>query len=237
MYHTAALNYCTLYPLSWAGGNYTMLASYTPIPGLNSIASYAKEYRIVTAGLIIRNVSPALSASGYIIINRLPTMPAVSSVNAQGNVYGVQSSTFPITAGMEIPVVFRPQGMEARSFDPLQTTNTAFPNEGWDTISIEMVGGPTSGAVLDIEFIYNVEFNLTVANQGLQQFLPTTAPSSPAMQQISNVVSTSFADTIYNGVKKFSDGVVKAVTAKLKTSPDPKMQLIGLGVDYIREVD
>lgn len=192
------------------GSGYLMATTYALAPGYNAIAAYAADYRIVSAGIIIRNICPALTTGGYMILTRMATVPAVSTTIADGNVYGVETATHALCAGMEIPVTFRPLGSSARAFTPI-AGGAVYPASGFDCVSIELVGCPASTAMIDIEFVYNVEFTLTAANVALQQFLPTAAPESPVMVKIANQASTTLSSLAHTGVEAFGKADRKSV--------------------------
>jgi hypothetical protein len=192
------------------GVGYLMASSYALAPGNTVVAPYAQNYRIVSAGVIIRNVCPALNTGGYMILTRLATVPAVSTTIADGNVYGVETATHALCAGMEVPVTFRPLGSSSRAFSPI-AGGAVYPASGFDCVSVELVGCPNTTTMIDIEFVFNVEFTLTEANIGLQQFLPVVAPENPMMVKIANQASTTLSSLAHTGVEAFGRAAVSAI--------------------------
>jgi hypothetical protein len=224
---------------TWGGTSYSLNATYATTPGYQAISSYAGQYRVVTAGIIIRNVCAALTTSGYLIVTRLAQMPPISSSINAGNVYGVECSTHPICAGMEVPVTFRPLGSAARAFVNA-SVNTGLPDSNFDVISIEVVGGPTTGTppVIDVEFVYNIEFTLSEPNIGLQQFVATVAPESPLSVKVANQVSATLSSLAHTSVEAVAKYTVNAVGRKLKNYLfGPTVGTAMMLADSIREVD
>lgn len=212
-----ALNYTYLGGNSITAGVWTFNGNYSATPGAAAITTYAYQLRIVTAGIIIRNVLPALTSQGFLIINRISQAPATGSTINSGSVYGVQTACHALVTGLEIPVLFRPLGSASRAFAFPNTLSTTQPNFGFDVITVEVIGGPVTSGInmLDIEFVYNVEFTLTPANEGLQQFVPVAAPSNPVMVNVANKASEALGDLTYSGVQAFGNAAARIVKEKL----------------------
>lgn len=209
---TASFEVGVLYTASYAGGNYTMNSSYSAFPGASSFTGQAITYRIVTAGIIIRNMAPALTTSGYVIITRNTNAYSGSGVVPTGNVYGTESTTHAICAGMEVPVIFRPLGSSARAFVPV---NSGAPDLKWDVITVEIVGAPASTTVLDLEFVLNIEYTQSNNNLFLQQLVPVAAPSNPFVREISEKVSVSLGDLAATSVKGFGTMALRSIASRL----------------------
>jgi hypothetical protein len=188
-YFLGSLPYSYIQAASYSAGNYTLNTTYTQTTQAQTWAAYLGTYRLTTAGIIIRNVLPALTAQGYIIVSKETTPPPVSSVIAAGDVYGNEVETRPLFAGQEVSVMFKPVGSIARTFSGGNSSTTT--NTGWDNIKIEVSGGPASTTVLDVEILYNVEFQLNLSNEGLHQFIANqnAAPAQHAIEASNNVIS------------------------------------------------
>jgi len=194
-----------------------MNAFYSTVPGNSIVNNYAYTIRFVTAGIIVRSILPALTAQGYLIINRISQMPAAGGVMNSGSVFGVQTATHALVSGLEVPILFRPLGSASRAFVPFGQSNAVTPNFGFDVITLEVIGGPVTAGInmLDIEFVYNVEFTLTPANEGIQQFLPVSAPSNPIMVNVANKASEALGDLTYTSVQSFGKAAVRVVADRL----------------------
>jgi hypothetical protein len=186
--------------------SYNMNTTINDTQANSGFNTWAQTYRIVSAGVIVRNLLPALTAQGYVIISRMNQNPAVAGTGfVAGGTYGSDVSTHPITAGMEIPVISQSTGMASRMFQPLNA-NTAF-NTGWDFIRIELVGPATGAATVDLEFVYNVEFTLPSAMANLHGFVVPTIPNAPhaitASGKLSSLVTSTAATSVESLSKMF----------------------------------
>lgn len=210
-YVTPQINYQFLTASSYLTGTYTMLSAYSQT-GTSSLSSYASTARVVTSGIIIRNVLPALTAAGIMIVTRMGSMPAVSAAITAGDMVGNQITTYSIVAGMEIPIIFHPQGIDARDFKAANTSSTIV--DGWDTIKVEIIGAPASTLTLSVEFITNVELTLAPSFNEISQFVSTTSVVSVPLQTVANKISKSVSEIAYDSLKQFGSSVAtKAATA------------------------
>jgi hypothetical protein len=195
---------------SFSAGSFTLQASYSESSQTAAWATYLGSYRITTAGIIVRNVLPALTASGYMIISKLTSPPTGGATIPSGDVYGNEVETHPLYAGQEVCVMFKPVGSIARTFDGPNTSSTT--NAGWDNIKIEIVGGPNTTATLDVEYLYNVEFQLNYTNEGLHQFIanPNAPAASHAIEASNNVIS-KMGSIVKGGVEDVGSKVLTKV--------------------------
>jgi len=191
---------------SYATGSYTLGAAYLDATGGTgtNFTTYANEYRITTAGVIIRSTLPALTAQGYIILSRMTQMIAPSTVVPAGLTTGTDVVTHPLRAGLEVPFTFRTVGSDAHMFYAQNTTTTTIAN--WDALKIEIVGAPASTtAVVDIEVVYNIEFTLPATQQGLSQFIRPDVPFNPQLTAASTRLANAAAGPVYDSVEKLSE--------------------------------
>lgn len=202
-FYTPAISYCSLDTVA-AGANFTTGTTYGATPGGGVVNTYAQSYRVVSAGIVIRNVAPALTTQGYVIVNRLAEFPNGALAITAGNVYGSDTRTYPMKAGLEIPIIFRPLGSSSRAFKAINSTNTVKPDADYDIISVELVGGPASGVALDIEWFICCEFTLTQVYNNLNQFIPTSAPSHPLFRTVADKVSEEMSAVAVEGMEAFS---------------------------------
>lgn len=193
---------CTLLAGTWTGTQYTTDATYTSIPGYN-FSTYFTTYRVVTAGIVIRNLSSVMNTQGYLIISRLTAPPTFSTNVAPGVVINPQVLTYPIVPGMEIPVLHRPIGADSRNFVVFSSASTQIVDPHWDIIKIEVVGAAASAVCIDIEIYYNYEMQLT-ANSPLAPLLNKVGTADPALMQASSAVSSELAKTAVDSLKSLS---------------------------------
>jgi hypothetical protein len=194
---------------AYSGGVYTMSSAYVDTTSGSSFATYASAYRVVTWGIIIRNLPPALTACGYVIITRLSGMPALNTSFNEGLVTGGLVETHPLYAGAEIHVIGKPSGTGARAMQLENIATTQ--NLGWDIIKVEIVGGPVSTNCVDIEVVYNVEFVLAEGSTAIHQFVQPHAPSAPKAIEAANLVTTRVNTIVAGGVEKVGSKIMDSV--------------------------
>lgn len=207
-YCSAQLPYAYLPYGTYASPNFTMNTAYDNVTAGTNFTTYADTYRVVTWGVIIRNLQPALSASGYVTISRITTMPAEGTVIPAGQVNGAQVETHPIFAGQEVHIIGKTQGTSSRVFTPQNTTTTT--TTGWEIIKIETSGVPLNSPILDIEFVYNVEFTLPESQTALHQFVQPVVPAAPKAIEAANVVHSRINSVVAGGVDKVGTLVMKS---------------------------
>jgi hypothetical protein len=196
------LAYDTLPASSYIAPTY-FCATYTG-PGNAAVNPYVREYRFVTSGIIIRNILPALTATGTIIVTRMNAFPIAGQPIAEGNLVGPSVTCYPIVAGMEIPLIFRPMGMAARDFALNNGTDQTGPfNLTWEVIKVEVVGAPASTPTITIEKIHNIEMSIVFTQAGLAQFTNNNQIISQPLQTIANKITNSLGDVAYSSLKSF----------------------------------
>lgn len=216
----ATLRYCSAaLPFSFIGGtysagNFTLSAAYSDATAGTNFTTYADTYRVVTWGIIVRNLLPALSASGFITVSRQTTMPAESSVIAAGSTAGSQVETHPMFAGQEIHIIGKTQGTGSRALAAKNTSTTTA--TGWEVIKIEGTGLAASSTVFDIEFVYNVEFTLPESQAALHSFVTPVVPSAPKAIEAANVVHSRINSVVAGGIDKVGSTVVKAASTAVE---------------------
>jgi hypothetical protein len=198
------LPYAYFNAASFATSTYTMSSTWFTVAAPD-FAVYASTYRIVTWGIIIRNVQPANTASGTVIIRKLTRPADTGTTQPQGSMYGSEVTEVPIYPGMETSVVAKPSGNVSRNFASQNVPNGSTTNTGWDFIQVEVLNnsGAAATIVLDVEYVYNVEVTLFSTYQSMHEFIP---PSAPA-----NAVVTSAASAVINKASTIVEGGVKAI--------------------------
>lgn len=213
-FYTPSISYNNM--LASAANPFAMPAALSATPGGQAVTAYSSTYRIVSAGIIIRNIASAFTTAGFIIVTRHPKLPAFSANIIAGSVYGTTASTHSLHAGMEVPLIFKEIGTNSRTFQNANTT-TVQPDNGWDVIGIEIVGAPVSLVMLDIELVVNVEFTLTETNIGLSQLTTNISPDEPQLARAANQVSTELSTMAWNGLDQFGAAAIRAIKSKLGT--------------------
>jgi hypothetical protein len=208
--------YGTLSTASYSAGNYTMGGAYASTTGSVSVGVYFTGFRVVSAGLVIRNLTSVMNTSGYVIVTREAVYPAPAAVVAAGNMVNPQVTTHPISPGMEVPVIHRPLGSAARDF-ALFTASTATPitDPAWDVIKVEIVGAPVSAVSLDIEIYYNYEMQL-VDGSVLAQVVPKSSVSNPVVNNIANKVNDALVNGNHGSLKDLEKSAVNQIEKAVK---------------------
>jgi len=205
-----ALNYQSLVATTYLAGVYTLNSAYTAL--VISPNTYVGTYRVVTAGIIVRNTLPALTASGYMTVTRFSSTAGPSTSVTAGNEYSAITTTHSVVAGMEVALPFKPLGSAARAFTSLGGS----PLTSWDTIAIELTGtGTSSGTVADVEMILNVECTLYPSYEIFQTWVPNTAPSNAVLANAADRVSTALTKSVTSSLENFGKEAEKVSNAVL----------------------
>lgn len=201
---------------SYAASLYTLAGVYGP-NATSSVWGSVQASRLVSGGLIIRSILPAMTAQGFLIVSRLPTMPAFSATENSGIVIGSEVQTHALCAGMELYVRFKPLGNESRLFSPNGTLNL------WDTIKVEIVGAPASASnVIDIEFVFNCEMQLGDQPSGssstnwITSIARPNPVSQPGVIQASQRVDSS-APGMFSGMLGEFNGLISKLASNALT--------------------
>jgi hypothetical protein len=213
-FFTPSMPYFYLPAASVTVPTYTLASAYVTA-GSVPFSIYSSTYRVVTAGIIIRNVLPALTAAGILVVTRMAKMPNVGNTMEEGLMYGAQITSYPIVAGMEVPVAFHPVGIDSRDFKINNTTTTI--NDGWDVIKVEVIGAPVGTLTLSVEVVVNVEFTLATGYSDLAQLAGNPANMSAPAQSIANKVSKAASTIAFDSLKSFGSQVASMAATALGT--------------------
>lgn len=194
--------------VGFGAGVYTMGATFSSSTGLINLSSTFSGFRVVSGGLILRNLMTVQTTSGYLIVSRLSIMPILGSTVSPGVMLNPQVTTYPIVPGMEVPVLFKPLGADSRNFVPFLTTNNVnLIDPAWDIIKVEIVGAVASGtAVIDVELFYNYEMQLN-ADSILASTFQKANPMSLKMTQASNRLTDAVVNIANKSVDSLSDAI------------------------------
>lgn len=216
-YLSGSLPYSLLFG-SYSAGNFTLNSTFSTIGGnMVDFTTYADKYRIVSWGVIARNILPATSAQGSLVISKINTMPTPGAIITAGTLLGSEVKVLPLCASAEYPVYSRPLGTNARAFGILNTNITDF--EHWETLKFEVIGGPGTSNAVSLEVVYNVEFTLRDIHVGLNQFLTTSKPQNLQAITVSSKIANT-ADTIFT---KGLDAASKTISSFAMSALDSIM--------------
>jgi hypothetical protein len=211
-YYSPRLNFDQIGASSVTAGTFNVSGAFVG-NGFTNILTYSKEYRVVTAGLIIRCTMPNATAVGTLIITRVNAFPLLSGTVISGNLLGSDVTCYTLTPGLEIPIIFRPNGTDARSFK-LNDTNfsTNAIELGWEVIKIEVLGAPASAGIISIEKVYNFEISVVSAYNDVSQFITKNEIANVPLQQISDIVANQATNAVAESLSSFTDKVVRYAT-------------------------
>lgn len=195
---------------------YTMDTSNTSITGSINLGANFSGYRVVTAGIVIRNLASVMNTRGYLIISRMSSVPAFGATIPAMVVSNPEVMTVPIVPGMEIPLVHRPLGTTSRDFLPF-VTNVAITDPSWDVFKIEIVNGDSTGQyAIDVEVYYNYEMQLP-ENSLLSGIAPKSAIPKPHLIDTANKITGDLVSTIVPSVTRVGSYVLSKATQALAT--------------------
>jgi len=169
---------------SASGGNYT-LRTIGPTP---TVITYARQYRVTSAGIRIRYLGTELNKSGQFRICRMfgKDQATFSSFPTYSNVVEGQNTTC-VKVGSDSTSFWIPYNIDDFNFKSLSEENT--------TSAIVIYGaGLTTGAVFEIEYIINYEY---IPNITYNELLGSNAVSGPS-------TNTEVLSSILNSVSSVS---------------------------------
>jgi len=216
--------------------NYTTLvtntATFTTARTASGNPTNVTHCRIVTCGLILRNVVSPLSSSGMVRIRIF--------YGSGGNLTTVDTLSYNCDDYFDIPlqncketvIILKRVDDTAQEFkylSDLDGTSAPFAgNCGFCSVLISVDGAPVSTSVLDFELFTNVEIKLS-DNDTLAQIQTPTPPYQLITASAAKVVSSSASSIFSTGIKAASLAIerfaMSSVENLLNESP---MMLLGL---------
>lgn len=180
-----------------------------------TLAASPNEFRVVCAGIILRNTQSAMNAQGTVLISKIPQgISPGGGTWTSGSLFG-DSIMKPIHAGMEICVLFKPSGVDFSAFH--KANSVALETDNWDAISVEIIGGGNALIQLEVEYIMNLEHATYSSNQGYQAIAQQSV-DLPLARNISKSVWSKVGSVIEGGVefatKKLGQLAISAVAAR-----------------------
>lgn len=170
---------------------------------MTTLAGAGAQFRPVCAGIVIRSTQSAMNAQGTIILTKVGSGVAPGSTWAQGQLQA-EAATYPITAGMQICVLFKPVGPMAYDYHGMNSVN--FEAFDWDQVVIELIGCVASSTPLEIEFICNYEVQVNASTMGYGQLARPTND---------NPVARAVTKSTWSKIGSFIEGGVEYATKKI----------------------
>lgn len=215
--------------LDWnIAGNWSNAASHA------FITSNAAEIRLVSAGIIIRNIAAMTSCQGTLHTGIL-TYCVPNQDSPLLNLNNSEDFLSPMTSGMEQSIIFKPLGSDAHAFIKESTVTNTFSDFNWTSAFIEVSGGPISTPVLTVEYVYNLEIQLTqagVSTTGLASAVTGSRPANPVALASQAQIHTSIPSIIMGGVeaveKRISSAAYTSLTNFVDTAATYGLGILGL---------
>lgn len=180
------------------------------------------QYRIVSVGLKIRNISAPLTARGVVRIRGIPTEDNTTLTT-------VDTSTYNASFAYDIPlqdcheVVTIPQHSSAmpQIFYPVTgDTNsvTTQQRNGWLPFTVLIEGGPADSTPLDLEIVINYELAFSDGT-GLQQLATPAPPANSLITDVAAHLTSTMTPVVKQGAeymgKQVLRGAIGALAARL----------------------
>jgi len=188
----------------------TTVATYTTYKANSMLATYGSNYRIVSAGCVVRCIASATQAAGILTLGTA-TPAAVSTAYTMGSELYSEVTVKAIQPGMEMSWVSQPGSTGARDFIS-QSTNTNVQSD-WTAMYLEVQGATASTTPLVVEWFINVEFNPLSTSRALTAIAKTNPPKSVMAETATSTVHSSLGSFIEGGVRVVEDQIAKHATS------------------------
>ena len=202
------------------------------------------EFRIVSVGMILRNVAPMLTASGMVSV-RSWAQDGNGIASIDGQSYGASKVVdVALTELKDMHIVFEHTSQMPQAFyDPaiVSPTNAVgtWTNPGFNPITIFVNGCPASTAVISVEYVMHVELKFGDSSALLLATVPSPKANSLVTGTASYITSEAKSFFAENGklyMKYIRDLAVQRILAAM----GPKGRVASLGykaLTYAVEVD
>lgn len=191
-----------------------------------------KDYRIVSAGLRIRNIYPPLNTSGMVHI-RIPQLgkdgfdAATTTFNITD--YAVSQAYDTALRDVHELVIAIPRNglppVDYYSTDDDNTNPTITSPHGYQPVSIGVTGAPNGAVMLDVEIIVNYEY---IFESGDAQNAIATAspPSNPIVDHAVAAVTSSATNIFAGGVSALASYAERKAMAYLGRATMPALAML-----------
>jgi len=191
---------------------WTIPAAWVATSGATFIANNAAEVRLVSFGANFTNIASMTNCSGLLhtfvttSIATAGTIPVLSSINAE-------DMTSPMTSGLRVAMVGKPLGSKAHSFNALANITTTMSDFDWTILNFEIAGGAVNTPVGVIEYVYNIEIQLSSGGVGTTGLGPAVVGTKPA-----NPVALNVQSSVHSSVPSIVKGGIESLGSKIETA-------------------
>jgi hypothetical protein len=220
--------YGILLPASFSGSTWTMASTMTQYNNVGLLNSYAQVFRVVSFGVIVRCISTVTNSSGYLVMGTSAPCGVSQNILTNSSQY-IDQEEIPVYAGMEHSWIAKPMGLEARTFQPMNSSSDT-QQANFNALTLELVSGTTGSTPtnIDVEYFMNVEFQLA-PSAGLAQLVP----KDPAKNPVSIAAQGSVQSNVGSFVK---GGVTVAESVINKVAPKAVADVLDGGLGFLSSI-
>jgi hypothetical protein len=197
------------------------------------------QYRIVSAGVRLRNVAPPLTSSGIVRIRGVPTDHNAALLAYDVAAYNAAyAADIPLQDVHDTAIIFQHSARMPQEFydisGDLPDAHLTQPN-GLLPFTVYMEGGPAGSKVLDVEVIIHYELSFSDAS-GLQQLATPAPPANLQLTAAAATVTSTLRPVFESGVRAAGKWVLNSAVTALAS----RLGLAGparLALANIQEVD
>lgn len=184
------------------------------------------DYRIISCGLIIRNIVAPLSASGSVRVRVFSSEGAYNIQQAGFNLTTYNCEEYldiPLQDCKEVTVSLKRVDVTAKNFRNVNTAGlpgglfTTYDPPGFQVATIYVDGAPASTAAIDVEFFVNYEI-VFLASSGMQQVAIPGVKMNPYVSSAMDVVSSEVKAIAKQGVAFVATNVKRYAYNALSTA-------------------
>jgi hypothetical protein len=226
--------------VSVSGGD--IISAYSAFDAASISFTGVSGYRLVSAGLVIRNITAPLNASGTVHIRGFAPQLGAALTSVSLLKYNCDFSyDVALQDCKDLCVMLKKTDPRANLFfDPAQVNPTAdvtdWVSNGWGPLQIGVTGVPASTTVLDYEVFYN--FELTFGDGSTNQLLATPSPkANPVIKEAAEWVSSEAKQVFRGGMKAVSRWAISAAAAALGRKMGLPVSTRALALTNYAEVD
>jgi hypothetical protein len=204
---------------SAAGASFTAAAGgWSGNGATTTAATFASDYRIVSAGVRFRSSSAVAVTAGTVILTEVDRFPLSPLVISAGSLNGSRVFTQAIVPGLEAAWISSPCGPEARVWQPIITgVNTAPAFNGNTGLIVQVIGAPASLAAYTLEIVFNVEL-LVIQDNAMAQVAPAAPPIDSTALAASNAVRAEVGAFVSGASKMASDRLRQMILRRIAGS-------------------
>lgn len=176
------------------------------------------QARIVSFGVVFRVTASMSDASGYIIMNDVralsqPTAGTAIMTLVTGSINGTTARTESNSSGKETSWISKESPPESQRYRTVQTTY--YEDYGFNSLIIEVVGGPASKTIGTYEVYMNLEVVPQVENATVSRLATDAHPPMPVVTKAQQIVQKRVSGFIQGGVEAVENKVAAFATDAL----------------------